>query len=660
MNHVTPPSGEGRVIIQAVAPAVDGYPVKRTVGERVVVSADIFADGHDVVAASLFFRREAETDFTEVPMHRKTGDRFEGAFDAAALGAYRFFIEAWIDAYQTWRRDTSQKLDAGLDVTLEAQMGASLVRRAAANAEGTARAALEGCARELEDGDMSLVALVDGLDDTMRRCALRPRVTRYDREVQVIVEPELARFSSWYEIFPRSASPVPGRHGTFADVAARLDDIAEMGFDVLYLPPIHPIGTTHRKGKNNTRQAHPGDVGSPWAIGSREGGHKAVHPELGTLDDFDRLVRAAADRGIRIALDIAFQCSPDHPYVREHPEWFKKRPDGSIQYAENPPKKYEDIYPFDFACDDWRGLYAELYDVVRFWIAHGVTVFRVDNPHTKPFHFWRWLIAEVRREHPEVVMLSEAFARPLVMYELAKVGFSLSYDYFPWKNSAFELEQYFGEITRPPISDYFRPSSWTNTPDILNAYLQDGGRPAFVIRLVLAATLSSSYGIYGPAFELCEGRPREPGSEEYLDSEKYELRHWDLDQPHSLRPLVQRINSIRRASLALQFDHGLVFHQSDVDPIIAYSKRAVDGESAVLVVVNLDPYHRHGAFIDLSLEALGIDPDEAYQAHDLLGGARFSWRGSRVFVELDPFELPAHIFQIRRSVRSERDFEYFM
>jgi starch synthase (maltosyl-transferring) len=555
-------------------------------------------------------------------------------------------------------------------------------------------------AERLVDGDPAAAverALAPELLAAMARWPDRTHATLATPILPFDVDPVYARFSSWYELFPRSAAREPGRHGTFRDVIRRLDYVAGMGFDVLYLPPIHPIGRTHRKGRNNARTAEPGDVGSPWAIGGAEGGHDAIHPDLGTPDDFRDLVKAAGERGIRIALDIAFQCSPDHPYVKSHPQWFRHRPDGTIQYAENPPKKYEDIYPFDFETEDWQALWAELLRVVRHWIAQGVVVFRVDNPHTKAFPFWQWLIGEVRRENPEVIFLAEAFTRPKVMYRLAKIGFSQSYNYFPWRTTKGEIAEYLSELTTPPVVDLFRANLWPNTPDILTEQLQHGGRGAFVQRLVLAATLGSSYGIYGPPYELLEAAPRHSGSEEYLDSEKYQLRHWDLP-PDPTKPthpgiaaLVARVNRIRRENPALQHDRGLAFHRVDSEALIAYSKRppisaaaaaaaeldaprgpsrrpvepggwtpSPDDDSAILVVVNLDPNFRHGGWVDVDAKALGLEPDRPFQVHDLLTEARYVWQPGRNWVELDPQSVGAAIFRVRRRVRTEADFDYYL
>ena len=610
-----------RIVIENVTPQVDGgrFAVKRVRGDTVDVSADVFADGHDLVACAVLFRRSGAPEWQRVAMSGVGDDRFAASFTVSELGRYEFTVEAWVDHLATWKRDIAKKRAAGHDTRVDELRGAELQRA--------------------------------GVDPDV--------VTRHEPALPIEVERELARFSSWYELFPRSTSDEPGKHGSFDDCAARLPYVASMGFDILYLPPIHPIGFTGRKGPNNTAGAAATDVGSPWAIGAPAGGHKATITELGSLDDFAKLLRQAADLGIEIAIDIAYQCSPDHPYVHEHPEWFLKRPDGTVQYAENPPKKYEDIYPFNFETPDWRTLWEELKSVVDFWIDAGVRVFRVDNPHTKPFAFWEWLIREVRGAHPEVIFLSEAFTRPKVMYRLAKLGFSQSYTYFTWRNTRREIEHYLREVTRPPVSDFFRPSLWPNTPDILPEYLQFGGRPAFMARLVLAATLGASYGIYGPAFELLEQEPREPGSEEYLDSEKYQLRYWDLDRPDSLRDLIARVNRIRREHRALQSDASLRFHSVDNDSIIVYSKSTEDGET-ILVAVNLDPRYRQSGWIDLDLTSFGVAAEKSFQVHDLLTDARFLWHGSRNYIELDPHSLPAHVFRIRRKVRTEHDFDYYL
>jgi starch synthase (maltosyl-transferring) len=460
------------------------------------------------------------------------------------------------------------------------------------------------------------------------------------------VDPVRACYSTWYELFPRSCAPEEGGHGTFRDVIDWLPRIAEMGFDVVYLPPIHPVGQAFRKGKNNATSAVPGDVGSPWAIGSPAGGHKAIHPELGTQQDFQALVAAAGERGIALALDIAFQCSPDHPYVGEHPEWFRRRPDGTIQYAENPPKKYQDIYPFDFETAEWRALWEELTSVVVYWCRQGIRIFRVDNPHTKAFAFWEFLIGQVKAEFPDAIFLSEAFTRPKIMYRLAKLGFSQSYTYFTWRNSKAELIEYFSELTQPPVNQFFRPNLWPNTPDILPPHLQTGGRAAFVARLVLAGTLGASYGIYGPAFENQHHLPREAGSEEYLHSEKYEVRRWDFSGSENLASVIGLVNRARRENPALQWDTHLRFHATDNDQLLCYSKQTADCTNVIVTVVNLDFHQAQHGFIVLPLAELGIDPAHPYAVQDLLDGSTFSWAGPRNFVELDPAKSPAHIFRL--------------
>jgi starch synthase (maltosyl-transferring) len=652
-----------RVVIEDVIPCVDHgrFPVKRVVGERVVVEADVFADGHDAVSCALLHRPEPESAWRRVPMVPLGNDRWRAHFEVQALGCHLYTVCGWVDHFKTWRSDLAKKHAAGDDVAVDLVRGAELVRAAAARAAGDERRRLLEWAAALADEAASpaaRVALAQRAELSELAGGYPDREQLLEREppLAVVVDRERARYSTWYEMFPRSAGRQPGVHGTFADCEARLPYIAEMGFDVLYLPPVHPIGTTHRKGPNNAPARSCDHPGSPWAIGSEAGGHKSVHPELGTLEDFRRLVARARELGIELALDIAFQCSPDHPYVREHPEWFLKRPDGSIQYAENPPKKYQDIYPFHFETAQRDELWMELASVVEFWIGEGVHIFRVDNPHTKPFAFWEWLIAQVKHRSPEVIFLAEAFTRPKVMYRLAKLGFTQSYSYFAWRNTRFELTEYFGELDR--VREFFRPNLWPNTPDILTEYLQFGGRAAFIVRLVLAATLGASYGIYGPAFELAEREAREPGSEEYRDSEKYQLRSWDLDRPGTLKDLIARVNRIRRDYPALQQDRGLTFHRTDNEALIAYSKSA-DGSDAVLTVANLDPHHAQSGWLELDLAALGFEAGEPFQAHDLLSGARFLWRSARNFVLLDPERGPAHVLHLRRRVRTERDFDYF-
>ncbi|MGQ9571877.1 MAG: alpha-1,4-glucan--maltose-1-phosphate maltosyltransferase [Dehalococcoidia bacterium] len=658
--------GRKRVVIEGLHPEIDGgrFPAKRIVGDKVVVEADVFTDGHDAVSSVLLYRKEDASQWTEVPMTPLVNDRWRGEFVVTELGRYFYTLQAWRDPFESWRRDLQKKVEASQDVSVELRIGAELLREAGSRASGederrllSAATALAGKGRLAQR--LSLAG-DEGLARLVGRYADRRFATTYERELTVVVDRERARFGAWYEMFPRSCSPQPGQHGTFRDCERLLPYVAAMGFDVLYLPPVHPTGRTHRKGKNNSPKAGPNDPGSPWAIGSEEGGHKAVNPLLGTLQDFRRLLDRAKEHSIEIALDLSFQCSPDHPYVREHPHWFRWRPDGTVQYAENPPKKYEDTYPFDFETDDWQALWQELKSIVLFWIEQGVRIFRVDNPHTKPFAFWEWLIDEVKRDHPEVIFLSEAFTRPKIMYRLAKLGFTQSYSYFAWRNTKWELSQYFTELTQTEVREFFRPNLWPNTPDILTEYLQSGGRPAFMTRLVLAATLGASYGIYGPAFELCENRPREPGSEEYLDAEKYEIKRWDLDRPDSLKDFIARVNHIRRENAALHSDWSLSFHHVDNDQLICYSKQTEDLRNVTLIVVNLDPRYTQSGWVELSLESLGLDSHQPYQVHDLLTDARYLWQGPRNYVELNPHVVPAHIFRVQPGVRREENFEYHM
>jgi starch synthase (maltosyl-transferring) len=648
-----------RVVVSGVKPEVDGgrYAIKRTAGETVRVEADVYADGHDSISCVVLRRKEGSPEWEETPMTSLGNDRWSAEFVVEELGRYQYTIEGWIDRFRTWGRDMGKRIEAGQDLAIDLLAGAELIEQAASRAEGADRADLLEAVRFLRSDASpeakSERALGPDLAEAVLRHPDRRLATRYDRELAVTVDREKARFSAWYEFFPRSC-------GGFGDCESRLKYAASMGFDVVYLPPVHPISRVNRKGKNNSVTAEPDDVGSPWAIGSLEGGHKAIHPLLGTLQDFDAFVRKAGDLGLEVAMDIAFQCAPDHPYVREHPEWFRKRPDGTIQYAENPPKKYQDIYPIEFETADWRALWDELASVVRFWIDRGIRIFRVDNPHTKAFPFWEWLIAGVKRDYPETIFLAEAFTRPKVMYQLAKLGFTQSYTYFTWRNTKAELTAYFTELAKSEVREFFRANLWPNTPDILPEYLQYGGRPAFIARLVLAATLGANYGIYGPAFELGENRAKQAGSEEYLDSEKYQVRDWRVDDAWSLSELIARVNRVRRENPALQSDWNLRFHDVDNEQLICYSKSTHDLSDTILVVVNLDPVHRHSGWVNLDLAALGLDERYPYQVHDLLGDSRHLWTGPRNYVELDPQAVPAHLFRIRRKVRTERDFDYFL
>jgi len=657
-----------RVIVESIDPSIDGgqFAIKRSLGEPIGIKASVFTDGHDELSGFLLYRKQGAESWTEVEMEPLGNDRWQSSFLPSEIGYYEYTIQAWIDPFKSWRRDLAKRLVAGQDLSVHLLVGSAIISKAAGHAKGSDRIQLQEWAKSLstpvsQHSTVEAVKMLDSvLDEVMARYPDRSAATTYEPYLPLVVDPVNARFSSWYEMFPRSCGETSTQHGTFQDCERRLPYIASLGFDVLYLPPIHPIGITHRKGKNNSLIANPDDVGSPWAIGSSDGGHKSVHPQLGTIKDFKKLVAKAKEYGIDIALDIAFQCSPDHPYATDHKEWFQQRPDGSIQYAENPPKKYEDIYPFDFNTSEWESLWIELRSIFIFWIKNGVRIFRVDNPHTKPFPFWEWTISTIKKENPDVIFLAEAFTRPKVMYRLAKLGFTQSYTYFAWRNTKEDLIDYFTELTQTKVSEYFRPNLWPNTPDILTEFLQVGGRPAFMMRFTLAATLGASYGIYGPAFELCLSRPREHQSEEYLDSEKYEIKQWDLKHPDSLRHYIARMNQIRRDNTALQSNVRLQFHSVDNGQIVCYSKTTASLDNIILIVVNLDPHHTQTGWVTLTLESLGLEHSDSYQVYDLIGGATYLWQGQQNYIELNPHVCPAHVFRVHRRIRTERDFDYYL
>ncbi|CAF0691444.1 alpha-1,4-glucan--maltose-1-phosphate maltosyltransferase [Candidatus Methylacidithermus pantelleriae] len=641
------------IAIHRVYPELDCgcFAIQRVLGESIQVEADIFAHGHDRLFCRLLWRHEKESLWHSTSMEDIGNDRWRGTFLVEQLGKYWYTIEAWVDRWGSWLAGTQRRLPTDPDWAIVWEWGAWELAQFLERAQPEDRRQLEELREILLSEKISQEEKISRAQDPiLHKITLRYPdpvcITRYCRELPVQVDPKRALFSTWYELFPRSASRVPGQHGTLRDCEARLEYVARLGFDVLYLPPIHPIGRTARRGKNNQPTAAPEDPGSPWAIGDETGGHTAIHPQLGTLDDFRQLVRRARQLGIEIAMDLAFHCSPDHPYVRQHPEWFVRLPSGQIRYAENPPKKYPDIYPFNFEGEGWQSLWEELKRVVLFWVEQGVRTFRVDNPHTKPFAFWEWLLSEVKQLHPDVIFLSEAFTRPKVMYQLAKLGFSQSYTYFTWRNTKEELTCYFEELFHTDVAEFFRPNLWPNTPDILHEYLQKGGPPAFAIRLILAATLSASYGIYGPAFEVCEREPREPGSEEYRNSEKYEIRHWDWDTPTPIRDLIARINRIRREHPALQQNRLFRFHWTDNPAILAYSKWTADGKDRILVVVNLNPFHVQSGFVEVPIESWGL-PASGYLVEDILAGIPYHWEGNRGFVILDPSKTQAHILWVR-------------
>jgi starch synthase (maltosyl-transferring) len=680
-----------KVVIENVEPELDcgRYAVKREVGDTVTVRADIFKEGHDAIAAAIWYRAEDEETWQESPMRFWDNDRWQGSFAVDRNCRWYFTVVAWTDTFGTWQSDLRKKYDAGQEVLLELFEGAQLVAAAAAPlAPGPDRDRLMEFLREIV-GDEQLAAggliprsawerfrgdveggshltvaervaaaLDPALLELMERYPLRNDLTRFERELPVQVDRVAARFAAWYELFPRSMSDDESRHGTFDDVIRKLPYVRDMGFDVLYFPPIHPIGFKFRKGKNNTLNPGPDEPGVPYAVGSDAGGHTAVHPELGTLEDFRRLVAAARDHGLEIALDFAIQVSPDHPYAREHPGWFFIRPDGTIMYAENPPKKYQDIYPLNFYGDDWEAQWREWRDVILHWVEQGVKIFRVDNPHTKPVQFWEWMIREVQKDHPDVIFLSEAFTRPKMMRVLAKAGFTQSYTYFTWRNFKGELTEYFTELTQGPMKEYFRGNLFPNTPDINTEFLQRGGRPAHMIRAILATTLSSVYGMYS-GFELCEATPLAPGKEEYLDSEKYQVKAWDWDRPGNIRPLITRLNEVRRQNPALHEYDNLRFYPADNDNVLFYGKMTEDRTSMVFVCVNLDPFAAHETMLHFPLPDMGIGWHDPWEVEELLTGQRFFWHGGSQHVRLEP-DAPGRIFRVRAWRSSEHGFDYFM
>ena len=682
----SPTRGLTHLTIECVSPELDAgrYPVKRIVGDVVRVGADVIKDGHDAIAAQLVVRAPGEPAHAIPMQYDYNEDRWFAEFIPDRLGRWHFTVEAWTDVWETWRAGFRKKVDAGVDVRVELMEAAQLVKAAARRAaKGPTRASLTLSARAFDQSPSppsdAVVrrALDPELAALMRENFLPRDVTRYDRELAIVVDRPRARFASWYEFFPRSTDP-SGRHGTFRTAIRELARIRDMGFDVVYLPPIHPIGRTFRKGKNNTLTPERNDVGSPWAIGNEDGGHDAIHPDLGTLADFDAFVDAANEQGMEVALDYALQCSPDHPWVKEHPDWFHQRPDGTIAYAENPPKKYQDIYPINFWCDDRRALWEACRDVLLHWIDHGVKIFRVDNPHTKPLAFWEWVIADIQSDHPEVIFFAEAFTRPKRMKSLAKLGFTMSYTYFTWKNTSWELRDYCTELNSQPVTEYYRGNFFVNTPDILNEYLVHGGRPAFRARLVLAGTLSPLWGMYA-GYELIENVPVKPGSEEYLDSEKYQIRVRDWKAKGNIAADVALVNRIRRENPALQEFGNLEFLPSENDHILFYRKTGSAGNSGatkrgtpdlgrltsdvrtassetpditsaadILVAINLDPHTPQATMVHVPLEAMGIAPDEPYVVHDLVTDTRFTWTGSRNYVRLDPSDQVAHILRVER------------
>lgn len=661
-----PAYGRNRAVVEKVFPQIDDgvFPIKRVAGEKVIVRAHIFSDGHDYLRAELLHKRLGSKQWEIVEMEPLVNDEWQGEFAVDTIGSYVYTVRAWVDHFKTWQKDMIKKIKADQDLTVDLQIGAQMLSEIAARADEDDKETIDQWARKFAEGKSTkqniTLIISDKLSATAGKYPDRQFASTYPLELTVNVTRPRARFSSWYELFPRSCGKGL-EHGTFADCKKQLPRIAKLGFDVLYFPPIHPIGKTKRKGKNNAILCDENAPGSPWAIGSSQGGHKAIHPQLGTLEDFRELITEAGKYNIEIAMDIAFQCSPDHPYVKEHPEWFRWRPDNTVQFAENPPKKYEDIIPLNFETENWHQLWEELKSVFDFWIKQGIRIFRVDNPHTKPFVFWEWLIGEIKKKYPETIFLSEAFTKPKRMNKLAKIGFDQSYTYFTWRNTKYEIETYIKELTDTEVSsvDSFRPNFWPNTPDILSEYLQYGGRPGFIIKLVLAATLSSNYGIYGPAYELCLNTPVE-GREEYLDSEKYEIKDWDLKAKGNISAIIERVNKARRKNISLQQTRNIEFLPIENDMITCYAKYSDDFENITLMAVSLDPHHRQSGWVHLPLKKFGIDPHEPYLLEDAISGDKYIWQGDCNYVELDPGLLPVHLLTVRKHMRKETDFDYFM
>src|SRR5437899_2196611 len=640
-------------VIENLRPLINGgrYSAKRIAGDDLAVEADVFKDGHDVVAAALKWRLVGEPRWHETAMSFVDNDRWRGICSLNAVGVYEYTVEAWTDTFRSWRDEFTKKFEAGIsDLTAEALEGAVLINSAGKRAhvaEDSMRLCeLSECILSADNAQINNIVHSGELEVLIATYPDRSWATQYVPPPRVIVEREAAQIAAWYEFVPRSAEGRGDRGSTFRDCLPRVDDARAMGFNVIYFPPLHPIGHTNRKGRNNSVTAEPGDPGVPWAIGSEAGGHKAVEPSLGSLEDFDWFQGEVRKRGMEIALDFAVNCSPDHPYVREHPEWFYQRPDGSIKFAENPPKKYEDIFPLNFRCENWQQLWAEMVSIVLFWADHGVRTFRVDNPHTKPVAFWEYLIARVREKYPDTIFLSEAFTRPKMMKELGKAGFSQSYTYFTWRNTKPELTDYLGELTQTEMREYFRGNFWPNTPDILSPFLQDGGRPAFIIRIVLAATLSPLYGIYS-GYELCENEAIS-GREEYLDSEKYQFKERDWSAPGNIKDWITRLNRIRKQNRALQLYTNLRFYPAENEAILFYSKMTPARDNIILVVVNLDPHRKQHSFVDVPIEQFGQMESDQYKVQDLLSGATYTWRGRRNYVELDPEGQPAPSLLVRR------------
>ncbi len=640
------------------------FNIKKTVGESVIVSADIYADGHDQLLANLLFRKNGEKKWQKIRMEHLVNDLWQSEFKVIQPGLYEYSLEAMVDQLSTWWHDIQKKVATGTNILVDIKSGLPILTESMKKIkESDKKTAIQEILAliQLDKEQDILIKKLENLltVEFIQKYSVPNDITCYHNILKVTVDRKRAGFSAWYEIFPRSCSNKTDQHGNFDDCLQKIPEISQMGFNVLYFPPIHPIGITHRKGKNNSIVAEKNDPGSPWAIGNKSGGHMALHPQLGSFSDFQKVVQKAAQFGMEIALDLAFQCSPDHPYIKEHPEWFRWRVDGTIQYAENPPKKYEDIVPFNFETENWQSLWEELKNIVVFWIKQGIKIFRVDNPHTKPFLFWEWLINYIKKDYPEVIFLAEAFTRPKIMYRLAKLGFSQSYTYFTWRNTKQELIEYLTELTQSQVKDFFRPNFWPNTPDILSEYLQADGKPAFIIRFILAATLSSNYGIYGPPYERFINKAIS-GKEEYYNSEKYELKNWPSEEvKENVHDLFAKINKIREENPEFHKTNNILFLPVENNQLLYYAKFNEQNTDAILVIVNLDPNYTQSGWIKIPLAELGISADQSFLAHDLLGGGQYIWQGEFNYVELNPYVLPAHIIKIKKYLKKENQFDYF-
>ncbi len=657
--------GNTRVVFENVSPEIHGgrFPIKRVLNGEVKIFAELFTDGHNLISGKILYRNINEKEWKESELIPIGNEGYKGSFIVDTLGVWEYTLIGWIDEFATWQMNLSNRLSGDNNIAVELKTGMRYLSSITNNVPKNIGEKLKKTLKEITNKN-KVNALNAALDKSllpiMVKYGKRKNLSVYENNLKIIVEPEIAGFSAWYEMFPRSNWGDCKGHATFKTVEKRLDYINDMGFNILYFPPIHPIGKLFRKGKNNSVKAEKNDVGSPWAIGGKQGGHKAVLPQLGSLKEFKHLVKIAKKKGIFIALDIAYQCSPDHPYVKEHSEWFKKRPDNTIQYAENPPKKYQDIYPFDFSTEHWQELWEELKSIVLFWINNGVTIFRVDNPHTKSLSFWEWLITEIKKENPETIFLAEAFTRPRMMYRLAKLGFSQSYTYFAWRNTKSELINYLNELNNNDKIDYYRPNFWPNTPDILNEFLQHRDRNAFKVRFILAALLSPNYGIYGPAFELCENIPIKEYSEEYMNSEKYEICKWNIDNKRSISHFISKVNGIRNNNSIYRSNINFEFLNIDNENLLAFARYSDDFSDIHIIIINIDTNWKQAGWLELPIDKFNIERGKPYQVYDQLNNNYYIWNDNKNYIELNPKNKIAHVFEIRKLKKTEKNFDYYI